>query len=228
MADKSGNAFALTCFCPIKNGHDGEIAFADLIRYKLIDWGLDEDSPMAKVPDTYLCRYYVLDDVYSQSLPGTEFYDRWYAFWSIFSDDVRRKALPYEDHLKSKYLVFSVNLHGDLDTWLRGMWRHAQTELRDIWQYCYGFELVNDEGSFVQYMRKCHRSADLFFVGSNDLPLQQQLRSLYLKQEFGKFALESQGLPAAALQQAWQDFAKRVDLHNPDGPAWRPGQTTLD
>lgn len=222
-----GKAYALTVFSPIKNGHDGQSSFGDLIRARLIDWGLDEDSPMAKVPNTYLCRYYVLDDVFSQSLPGTEFYDRFYAFWSIFSDKVRHASLPREDHLKSKYLVFSSNFHGDLDTYLRGMWRNAQQEIKAIWQYCYAFEYVNDENSFINYIKKCQRTADLFFVGSNDLPLQEQLRGLYLKQEFSRFAAESQGLPAAELQKAYLEFAKRVDLQNPNGPAWRPGQATV-
>ncbi len=227
MANVSGKAYALTAICPIKDGHEGEIACADAVRNRLITWGVDEYSPMAKVPNTYLCRYFVLDDVYSQSLTGTDFYDRFYAFWSIFSDKARLAALPHEDHLKSKYLVFSSNFHGDLETYLRGMWRHAAEDIKPIWQHCYAFEMVNDENSFIEYIKKCQRTANLFFVGSNDLPLQQQLRSLYLKQEFSRFAAESQGLPAAELQQAYLAFAKRVDLQNPNGPAWRPGQSSL-
>ncbi len=228
MSNVSGKAYALTCFCPIINSHDGETSCADMVRFKLQDWGLDEDSPMAQVPNTYLSRFYVLDDVYSQSLAGTDFYDRWYAFWSIFSDDVRRKALPHEDHLKSKYLVFSVNLHGKPDDWLRGFWTAQESVIRDIWRHCYGFEYVNNDVSFIDYIRKCERAAQLFFVGSNDLPLQQQLRSLYLKQEFGRLVLETQGLPAPQLQQKWIEFRQRVDLRNPQGPAWRPGQASLD
>lgn len=227
MSNVSGKAYALTVLSPIKDGHIAETAYSDWIRNRLITWDLDEDSPMAKVPNTYLCRYFVLDDVYSQSLTGTDFYDRFYAFWSIFSNKMRLAALPHEDHLKSKYLIFSSNFHGDLETYLAGMWRTAQTEVKEIWQYCYAFDLVNDEHSFIAYIKKCQRSANLFFVGSNDLPLQQQLRSLYLKQEFSKFAAQAQGLPPAQLQQAYLDFSKRVDLPNPNGPAWRPGQSSL-
>ena len=47
---------------------------------------------MAKVPNTYLARFYILNDVFYQGFPAEE------------------------EHLKSKYLVFSSNFHGDENT----------------------------------------------------------------------------------------------------------------
>ena len=70
-SDSSGNAYALTVLSPIKQGHDqNEIAYADIVRDRLEDWNFLPNSPMALVPNTYLCRYFVLDDVYTESLPG--------------------------------------------------------------------------------------------------------------------------------------------------------------
>ena len=227
MANTSGNAYALTCLCPIEQGHHNGTAYSDEVRHRLQNWGLLEHSPMAKVPQTYLCRYFVLDDVYYESLAGTEFGGTFYDFMSIFSDKFRRKALPREDHLKSKYIVFSCNLHGDLDAYLRGMWTAISEDIKYIWQFCYGFDEVKDADSFVVYIKKCQLKAALFFVGSNDDPLPEQLKALYLKQEFSRFAAEHQGLPAAQLQQAYQAFIQRVEPLNLAGPAWTPGLSTL-
>ncbi len=227
MSNISGNAYALTILSPIIDGHDGEAAFSDKIRNRLINWDTDEYSPMAKVPNTYLCRYFVLDDVYSQSLAGGDFFGTLSAFFSIGSDKARIGALPYEDHLKSKYLVFSCNLHGDLDTYLRGMWAAISTEIKEVWEHCYAFDQVKDADSFIGYIKKCQLTANLFFVGSTDDTLQEQLKGLYLKQEFGKFAAEHQGMPAAQLQLAYQAFIKRVDPANLTGPTWVPGLSSL-
>src|SRR5436189_4999301 len=70
MASKSGNAFALTMLCPILpgsppdcgDGMEGQ-SHAARIRYQLQQVHVNQDSPMARVPNTYLCRFYLLDDV---------------------------------------------------------------------------------------------------------------------------------------------------------------------
>ncbi|QAU35272.1 hypothetical protein [Janthinobacterium sp. 17J80-10] len=227
MPDKSGNAYALTILSPIRQGHLDEVAYADVVRSRLDAWNFLENSPMARVPQTYLCRYFVLDDVFTQSLGGGDAYGTWFDFLSIFSDRARRRALPYEDHLKSKYLVFSCNFHGDLDTYLRSMWLAIGNEIRHAWEFCYAFDQVRNADDFVAYMKKCQLNASLFFVGSNDDPLEEQLKALYLKQEFGKFVVEHQGLPADQLQQAYRDFVARVEPANLAGPTWSPGQYRL-
>jgi hypothetical protein len=227
MANRSGNAYALTILSPIRNGHSGEAAFADEVRSRLRDWNDRENSPMAKVPQTYLCRYFVLDDVYVQALPGTDFFGTLFDILSIFSDRMRRRALPREDHLKSKYLVFSTNFHGDLDTYLRGMWNAMSADIREVWEYCYGFDRVKDADSFVAYMKKCQLKVSLFFSGSTDDPLEEQLKSLYLKQEFGRFVIEHQGMPADRLQQAYKEFIRRVEPKNLAAPSWEAGQYRL-
>ncbi|MDB5764454.1 MAG: hypothetical protein JWQ21_3449 [Herminiimonas sp.] len=227
MGNVSNNAYALTVLSPIKNGHCGEIAYSDEVRYRLQNWGLNEASPMAKAPQTYLCRYFVLDDVYHESLPGADFGGTLSDFLSIFSDRFRRAALPREEHLQSKYLVFCCNLHGALEPYLRRMWAAIGDDIKNIWEFCHAFDQVHDADSFVAYIKKCQLAASLFFVGSNDDSLEQQLKALYIKQEFSKFAVDHQGLPAAELQQAYRAFIRRIDPDNLTGPSWRPGQSTV-
>ena len=214
MGNISGNAYALTVLSPIKNGFvtGEEIAYADKVRDLLHDWNMLDNSPMTRVPQTYLCRYFVLDDVYTESLSGSN-------------------ALPNEDHLKSKYLVFSSNFHGgptgDVDSYLRGMWDGIGDYVRQIWNYCYGFEQVNDAASFASYIKKCQLTASLFFVGANDEPLEEQLKALYLKQEFAKFAVDTQGLEAIALRAHYKTFIKRVAPTTLSAPTWEPGKYRL-
>ena len=226
----SGKAYALTILSPIKNAHVGGPSYAscaDAVRERLENWNALQNSPMARVPQTYLARLFVLDDVFTESLPGASAFDTWRDFWPTPTDGMRAASLPKQDHLKSKYIVFSSNLHGDPDAYLRGMWQAIENEVRDVWQHCYGFDAVKDADSFVAYMKQCRLDAALFFVGSNDDPLEEQLKALYLKQEFSRFALESQGLPTAELKKRYQEFIARVKPRDLAGPAWTPGQYTL-
>ncbi len=228
----SGNAYALTILSPIKNERaQDELSCADLVRDKLQQWNFAHNSPMALVPNTYLCRFFVLDDVYTESLPGADLRSLFSDLLSILSSAIRRSQLPKEDHLKSQYLVFSSNFYGgptgDLDSYLRGMWNAIEQPIKDIWGHCYGFAQVNDADSFITYMKKCQLDAALFFVGSNDESLAEQLKALYLKQEFSKFAIANQGLDAATLRANFQAFINRVQPTNLAEPTWSAGKYRL-
>ncbi|MFM8331767.1 MAG: hypothetical protein ACKN9T_08765 [Candidatus Methylumidiphilus sp.] len=248
----SGQAYALTILSPIKNEFtEDEVSYADLIRDRLQGWNFEHNSPMALVPQTYLCRFFVLDDVYTESLPGADLRSMASDLLTIISNDARREQMPKEDHLKSRYLVFSCNLHwtpaddsgdsflckqwkklkekfcgptGNVDDYLRGMWNAIGDRIPEIWSYCYGFENVKDADSFVAYMKKCQLEAALFFVGSNDDPLEEQLKALYLKQEFAKFATHNQGLSPAELRANFKAFIDRVEPSNLTAPTWSAGQ----
>ena len=128
MANKSGNAYALTLLCPIlpgaqpgtEPGIEGT-SHASSLRYQLQQQvRVSEESPMAKVQNTYLCRFYVLDDVPYQAKPAIL------------------------EHLNSRYLVFCSNFHGELDDYLTGMWIAIEQEIRVILNHCVGFSEVSD------------------------------------------------------------------------------------
>jgi hypothetical protein len=211
MANKSGNAYGLTVLCPIlpglpKQAPDGmnDQTHTDLVRLQLQRLPVNELSPMARVPNTYLSRLWVLDDVPFQGRPAVL------------------------EHLKSNYLVFSSNFHGELDDYLRGMWSAIEPEIRAILKYCVGFNRVTDVATFVDYVKRCQVETTFFFNGSSDEPLAVQLKSLYLKQELAKFAAANQGKSAADLQAAFKEFVARVQPANLEGPTWKPGAYHLD
>lgn len=203
MANSSGNAYGLTVLSPIIIGSDNNKSFSATIRDRLQKEGLNESSRMAKVPNTYLARFYVLNDVPYQGSPAKE------------------------EHLKSKYLVFSSNFYGDFDEYLEAMWHSSEQFIREIWGLCVGFNKVSDEKTFCQYIKKCQVKNSLFFNGSNDESLAEQLKGLYLKQEFSKFVFDNQGKDAASLQLEFNEFINQTQPANLDAPSWQPGKSTL-
>ena len=203
MPNSSGRAYGLTTLCPLENDSQDDQSYAALIKGRLRALPLDENSPFAGVPNTYLCRMFVLDDVFFEGHPARE------------------------DHLKSKYLVFIAELHGDLDTYLHGLWTRAESSVRSLWQFCIGFGDVHDAKSFVRYIKKCQVETTFYFNGSNDEPLAEQLKALYVKQELAKFAHAQQGKDATTLQRAFREFIERIEPNNLAGPSWRAGASSL-
>jgi hypothetical protein len=203
MPNENGRAYGLTTLCPLENDSENDQSYAAIVKGLLRALPLDENSPFARVPNTYLCRLFVLDDVFFEGHPAGE------------------------DHLQNKYLVFVAELHGDLDAYLRGMWTHAEPDVSSLWRYCVGFSDVHDQDTFVRYIKKCQVETTFYFNGSTDQPLAEQLKALYLKQELSKFAHAQQGRSAAELQRAFREFIARVEPNNLAGPTWRPGASSL-
>lgn len=203
MPNKNGNAYGLTLLCPLLED-TAEGSRATTIRDRLRNLPLDSDSPFAQVPNLYLCRMFVLDDVFFQGHPAGE------------------------DHLRSKYLVFVAEIHGELEPFLKGMWQHAEPTIRRLWDQCLGFDAVGGTRDFVQYIQRCQVETTFYFNGSNDLSLAEQLKGLYLKQELAKFARAHQGQDAASLQRAFRAFVERVEPFNLTRPSWRPGAASLE
>lgn len=205
-ANRAGNHYGLTVLCPIKLGTPKEIdeSYESRTRARLNALECDEYSPFAKVPNTYFARLWILKDVFFESSPAKE------------------------EHLKSQYMVFAVDFHGDLDTYLKGMWDAQEAKVRDIWRDCVGFQRVTDAATFTGYIKQCQVTNALLFNGSTDESLAEQLKGLYLKQKFGEFAHTHQGVDAVALADAFKNFAETVESTNLAGPTWRPGASELD
>jgi len=208
MANSYENIYALTAFCPLRPESVGTESPAAVIRNLLNHEPSDHHGAMAKVPNTYFCRLLVLDDVIYQGKPA-----------------------EYE-HLQSNYLVFTATVYGDLEPYLRGMWAAATPFVRAVWQYCVGFDGVHDELTFARYIQQCQVNTDLFFngsiePGSSNQSLAEQLKALYVQQEFARFVSDHQGLPAGELQEAFQKFVARVRPDDMSGPTWRAGASSL-
>lgn len=210
MGNKFGNAYGLTVLIPVKHGADGNRAYDKIIRDKLQAWRVDKDSPMAKVPNTYLSRVFLLNDVFYEGAPAIE------------------------EHLNNKYLVFSSNFYGELDAYLNGMWDAIGDLLKGFLQHCVAFDTVKSSADFVNYIKRCQINNSLFFNGSNDKPLPDQLKALYVKQAFIHFAYLSQRYRyegdegARKLQAAFKRFTEIIQIDNSSAPTWKTGAATVD
>jgi hypothetical protein len=209
MTNYYNNVSTLNAFCPLRSDGEGGASHAARIRRVLDHQPPDHRGAMAAVPHTYFCRFLVLDDVIYQGAPYVE------------------------EHLQSKYLVFTATVFGDLEPYLRGMWINAAPFAREIWQSCVGFDRVHDEAAFARYLLQCQVNTALFFNGSInkgaiDHPPAEQLKALYVQQEFARFVSDHQGMPARELQQAFQEFVARVRPDDVTGPTWRAGASSLE
>lgn len=204
MANEFGESYGLTTLCPIINGVEEGQAHDKSVRRLLQTLPTDEGSPFAKIPNTYLARLFILNDVFFQQ-----------------GNEVAR------DQLKSKYLVFTSNFHGKLDDYLSGMWHNQQDIVTSIWAHCVGFDQVTDAHSFIQYIKKCQLTTTLFFNGSTDKSLKEQLKALYVKQAFTEFALTQQNRPASELRTAFNNFMQNIQIDNLNDPSYRPGQCDI-
>jgi hypothetical protein len=206
MPNEAGRAYGLTTLCPIRIGAERNHSFASLTRQFLQDLQENkshERSPMAQVPNTYLCRFFVLDDVSYQGKPAML------------------------DRLQSPYLVFVAELHGELETYLQGLWRHANDFATQVWKHCVGFHRVQGEPDFITYIKACQVQTTYYFNGSTDDPLAEQLKSLYVMQEFSRFAYASVSKKPEELQKDFQAFITRTRPAHIAGPTWRAGASTL-
>ena len=204
MANANGSAYALTLMCPIKNGHCSGQSYSALTRQLLQQLEQHAESPLAKVPNTFFARFYILNDVFYEGSPAKE------------------------DHLKSQYLIFAADFHGDLNDYLQGFWLNASVEAKLIWQHCVVFDEVGDSASFITYIKKCQVKTTFYFNGSTDESLAEQLKALYLKQKFSEFAIENQGAEPQKLQQAFLEFVEKTQPFNNTNPTWLPGQNALN
>jgi hypothetical protein len=216
MPNTTGNVYALTTLCPLEPElKEKNRSAAALLREYLDNLPLHEQSPMAKVPDTYVSRFFVLDDLVLQSLD--------------VNPVVPWKQTCKPERLQSDYLVFIADFHGpELEPYLLGMWAEAREDVKEIWKYCLGFADVDSGESFVAYLKRCQVPTTFCFNGSTDESLAEQLKGLYLKQELAKFAFEHQRRTDEELQEAFSRFLIRTRPEDLDGPSWRPGAARLE
>ena len=202
MANTAGKAYGLTALIPIQQGQSVGTSYDKQVRDQLYDWPRHSDSPMAKIPNTYLCRFYLLNDVFYQGDPAKE------------------------DHLNNQYLVYETNFHGDRDTYLINAWEHAKEAWRQLLKYCVAFDGVKSSVDFANYIKRCQINNNLYFNGSNDKSLAEQLKALFLKQSFSHFCFFAQEfqiqgeLGARRLQEAFRRYTLYAKPENLQQPTW--------
>jgi hypothetical protein len=195
MPSQSGSVYGLTLICPILNDPRAVPSHDLQIRYHLSNLSPGKDSPFAIAPGTHLARLVVLDDVIFVGWPS------------------------FEEHLKSKYLIFESNCDGNFESYLTGLARTIPNELDDIWSHCTGYPGSSNLSAFLAYMKKCQLETTFYFAPVNDKSVTQTLSALQTQRAVAAFVATHQGCSDADLQRDFQVFNERLREAPPPPPA---------
>lgn len=121
-------------------------------------------------------------------------------------------------HIKTKYLLFAVDLDGSVDDFLDCLYRQHAGFVHDVWGRCIGYPDYHGAVFFRRYIARCMFNNPLGYAGF-PLSVQETLTDLTRKNTLGDWVASHQGLSDAELKQAWQ--RDRHKFTNPDIP--KPG-----
>jgi hypothetical protein len=183
----STKPFALTVLSPIIGGTTGGVSHAVAIRRILGDLETGAQSPLAGILTLHFARWVVIDDVQSQGCPARE------------------------EHLRSKYLLFTADFDGALASFLDSLLDQAQDRVQSLWEHCVGFPGVEDRAAFCRYFERCQLRFTLPFAGYPKSTLPAVLKALSVQRKMLAFIQSTQGKAPADLQRAFGEFMEQVD-----------------
>jgi hypothetical protein len=187
MPDRIAGAYALTVLSPIVGGQTEGVAHAAAIRATLRDLSQRKDRPLVRIPMLHLARWVVIDDVRSQG------------------------SSAREEHLRSKYLLFTADFDGDEPTKFLGSLLTAIPEwVHALWKHCVGFPGVKDRDAFCRYIERCRIETGLPVAAYGEHTLPEVLRALDVQRRTLAFIKSTQGKPAADLRPAFDAFVQEL------------------
>jgi hypothetical protein len=128
------------------------------------------------------------------ALPQTHF-----ARWVIVRDWVNDRSQPHQDHLGCAYLLFTANLHGDIEVYLDALCGRPEAET--IWSRCAGAPKPCSGDALKAYLLHNQIDTGFFVAAYPDASVEQVRESLALREQLIAFAAHSQGMDAEALQR---------------------------
>ena len=169
--NRVGGVYALTVFTPILPGHEDEL------RAHLAAMPVGEESPLARLDRLHLSRIQIFDELVDQGPPH------------------RRETL------KSRHLLFTSTVDGDLDAYLDAICERIGAEADAWWGHCDGYPGTADRAAFRHYIRAHKVDTNLLAVANPGVTVRDVRDSLALRERVVDFAAEAQGLDAAALRE---------------------------
>jgi hypothetical protein len=191
MANLNGEMYGLTVLSPIiGDQNDGHSHYASIREY-LARMPNGPASPLAKVESTHFARWVVVDDLTYLGKPAKL------------------------DHLKSRYLMFTSNFYGKLETYLQSLVREIPDVVEALWSHCAGYTGLAD---FSAYIGKCQIETTFYFADVNDRTVSQILKALQLQGGLAAFIEESQGKPPEELKASFEEFFSQLKASPPPRP----------
>jgi hypothetical protein len=170
-----GTAYLLMVLTPIRPGEEDALrAFLDGLR----DAGSAQRSPLARLPRTHVGRWLILDDM------------------------PHDPAAPH-DHLDLPYLLFTSAFDGDLESYLDELVEELAGEAQEIWGRCVGCPDPASGPALKRYLKHNQLDAGFFFAAYPRATVADVTRALDKRERLIAFAVRTQGMAAAELQQAF-------------------------
>ncbi len=176
VGNQTGQAYAFMAMTPIKPGE--EDALADYL-HGFRDKG--RPSPLAKLSRTHLARFVIVPDFHTDKT------------W-------RQRR---EEHLDLRYLIFTSNLDGDIETYLDELCEKLASEAQEIWGRCVGCPPSPKGQVLKNYLKHNQINTGIFYAAYQDATVPRVKHCLHQRERMIDFAVRSQGLEPAALQQAF-------------------------
>jgi hypothetical protein len=133
--------------------------------------GLDkDDSPLAKVPRTHVARWIVVPDM--PVAPGT---------------DLR-------DPLGTQFLLFTSNVDGDVDSYLRELVALIPDEAAQIWGHCIGCPQPAEGAALKAYLHRNQVDSGVAFAAYGNASVAQVRQALDTRARLIDFVVRAQGM----------------------------------
>jgi hypothetical protein len=165
-----GTAYALTTFARVLPGR------ADELEAYLTALPRGAESPFARIDTLHIARVQL--------------------FRSLVHQGPKQHGT---DVLQHAHLVFTSTIDGALDPYLEALRVHVP-ECDEWWGRCAGYPGRVDSAAFRDFVRRIQARPGLFQSAMPSAPVVEVRESLALRERVIDFAVEAQGLDAAALQ----------------------------
>lgn len=141
--------------------------------------GLRSSNPLARSPRTHFARWVILDQF------------------------VKDPTQPRADPLGSRYLIFTSNFDGPVDSYLDDFCRELAAEAANIWGLCIGCPEPAAGSPLKQYLMHNSIPTGLFFAAYPDASVEQVRHSLGVREKMIGFAVNAQAMDPADLHRAF-------------------------
>jgi hypothetical protein len=138
------------------------------------------DAPLARLQNLHFSRIHVVDEL-------------------VYQGPKQR----HREHLSASLLIFTSTFDGKtLEPYLEALRTDAEPDA--WWQFCVGYPGSADPG-FADWVRAHQITSSLFASAHPEARVPHVLESLELRERIIDFAIEAQGLDAAALQSRFRE-----------------------
>jgi hypothetical protein len=134
-----------------------------------------------------------------ERLPRTHF-----ARLVILEDWVNDSSQPNQDHLKSRYLIFSTTFDGPRDSYLDALSEELAPEAKKIWGRCVGCPKSAGGAPLKRYLLHNQIKIGFFVAAYPHATVSEVKAALDLRRQIADFAIRTQGLAPGKLRDAYR------------------------